>query len=429
MADGTGEGQHGSSLEGKGQALFRPQVTALSQGQLLGEVSLTLPRNLRIQVAVMVVAGLALLTAMGLTPYASRESVPGWITPSDGLIRIAPASNGRLERMLVVEGQLVAANQPIAAVRIPRETSKGSVGQLIAQATAQEADAATARAAAQVSRIQMMRQQLGQHLESIRKERTQVAARITYQRQQVALAQEALESAQAVAEKGFISAQQLQARRSALLNAEDYLNQIETSLIELDRQAADSSAQARGLSADVDSAQADGRLQSAQIAQRRISQEALDVEVLSAPVAARVLALPRSGGQAVEAGATVAILSARNARLEAELFVPARAAGLIRSGQVVRLKYTAFPFERFGAGTGRVLDVSRTLIPAAEATAAGVKVGEPVFRAHVRLESDHVNAHGQTLPLQPGMLLNADVVTDRHSLFGWMFDPIRRGRE
>ena len=35
-----------------------------------------------------------------------------------------------------------------------------------------------------------------------------------------------------------------------------------------------------------------------------------------------------------------------------------------------------------------------------------------------------IDAYGQAIPLQPGMLLNADVVIDRRSLLEWLFDPI-----
>jgi hypothetical protein len=32
--------------------------------------------------------------------------------------------------------------------------------------------------------------------------------------------------------------------------------------------------------------------------------------------------------------------------------------------------------------------------------------------------------HGQAVPLQPGMLVNADVVFDRRTLLQWLLDPL-----
>ncbi len=35
-----------------------------------------------------------------------------------------------------------------------------------------------------------------------------------------------------------------------------------------------------------------------------------------------------------------------------------------------------------------------------------------------------MDAYGDAIPLQPGMLLAADIVFDRRSLIEWLFDPI-----
>jgi membrane fusion protein len=35
-----------------------------------------------------------------------------------------------------------------------------------------------------------------------------------------------------------------------------------------------------------------------------------------------------------------------------------------------------------------------------------------------------MQAYGESYPLQPGMLVSADVVFDRRSLVQWLFDPI-----
>ena len=40
------------------------------------------------------------------------------------------------------------------------------------------------------------------------------------------------------------------------------------------------------------------------------------------------------------------------------------------------------------------------------------------------LARERVDAYGAMMPLQPGMLLRAEVVIDRRSLLEWLFDPI-----
>src|SRR5262249_3673888 len=90
----------------------------------------------------------------------------------------------------------------------------------------------------------------------------------------------------------------------------------------------------------------------------------------------------------------------------------------------VRLMLQAFPHERFGAVGGRVTTISSTVLAPTELSIPGVDLKEPVFRVRADLASDHVRAYGQSIPMQPGMLLSADVVFDHRSLLQWLFDPL-----
>jgi membrane fusion protein len=53
-----------------------------------------------------------------------------------------------------------------------------------------------------------------------------------------------------------------------------------------------------------------------------------------------------------------------------------------------------------------------------------MEIKEPVFRVRVQLVNDAVQAYGDVIPMQPGMLLSADVVFDHRSLIEWLFDPL-----
>jgi membrane fusion protein len=146
--------------------------------------------------------------------------------------------------------------------------------------------------------------------------------------------------------------------------------------------------------------------------------------VVTAALPGRVAAVPVERGQTLAPGATIAIVTPLNSPLEAELYTPSRSAGFVRVGQEVRLMYQAFPHQKFGTGKGTVTAISRTVLAPSEVSIPGVVVQEPVFRVRVRLERPNVQAYGETTALQPGMLLNADVVIDRRSLLEWLLDPL-----
>jgi membrane fusion protein len=40
------------------------------------------------------------------------------------------------------------------------------------------------------------------------------------------------------------------------------------------------------------------------------------------------------------------------------------------------------------------------------------------------MASQHIRAYGNTVPLQSGMLLSADIVLEQRSLLAWLFEPV-----
>ena len=110
--------------------------------------------------------------------------------------------------------------------------------------------------------------------------------------------------------------------------------------------------------------------------------------------------------------------------LEAELFVPSRAAGFVTKGQPVRLLYAAFPYQRFGAHEGVIRHVAPTITSAAEADVP-FDLLEPCYRVVVRLGSQQVMAFGRSFELQPGMLLEGNIILEQRSFLGWLSEPFR----
>ena len=92
------------------------------------------------------------------------------------------------------------------------------------------------------------------------------------------------------------------------------------------------------------------------------------------------------------------------------------------------LRYQAFPYQKFGHQSGRVLQVAKAPLQPSELAAmplaGGAASGEPLYRITVQLDKQDVAAYGSTQALAPGMQLDADVVLDRRRLIEWIFEPV-----
>ena len=118
-----------------------------------------------------------------------------------------------------------------------------------------------------------------------------------------------------------------------------------------------------------------------------------------------------------------------DAQFKAELFIPTRAIGFIKPGQAVLLRYSAFPYQRFGLYKGTIDKVTEVILSPDELHVP-VKLEEPVYRVSVTPEKQAISAYGRQFNLQAGMLLEASIILEGRSLGEWLLAPIYslRGR-
>ena len=130
--------------------------------------------------------------------------------------------------------------------------------------------------------------------------------------------------------------------------------------------------------------------------------------------------LVRSSGAVVHEGDVLAEVVCSGERLEAEVRLPERGLALARPGQVVKLMYDAFPYERYGVQYGTL----RWLSPTSTVDQAGA-----TFRGLADMASDTVGVQGRRRPVLPGMTGRAAVIVGRRSLASYAIEPLRQIRE
>jgi membrane fusion protein len=144
---------------------------------------------------------------------------------------------------------------------------------------------------------------------------------------------------------------------------------------------------------------------------------------LRAPFAGVVTNVALTQGQSVSEDQLLATLLPAGSGLHVELLVPTRAIGFIKPGNTVELRYEAFPFQRFGHYHGTVSQVSKTVWGQGEQVGP-FAIKEPVYRVDVQLQEQNVKAQGQEFGLRSGMLVGADILLEKRTMFEWVFEPV-----
>jgi multidrug efflux pump subunit AcrA (membrane-fusion protein) len=145
--------------------------------------------------------------------------------------------------------------------------------------------------------------------------------------------------------------------------------------------------------------------------------------IVTAPVSGQVVGAEARVGQAVAPNASLFIIAPAGTKLKARLVAPTRASGFMSVGQDVRLLIDAYPFQRFGAVSGRITQISGAVVTGAQIEAP-FPTREAGYVVDVELPDQTIGAYGRAMPLANGMLLNADVVIDKRSLMEWVLDPL-----
>ena len=405
-------------------SLFRPEAIRHASRRLTGEVVLATPVQSRVlgYGLIGIVLGMGLFAATA--SYARKETVAGWLTPQSGLIRLTARQGGVVTAIHVKEGQAVQAGQGLITLGLSPALASGDSYVALERSLEAQGQAAQAQGQARLAALDAEYRQLQERRTALVRELAQVNHRLELQNARIKLAKTEVGRAQTLADKGFLSRQQLDTQQSAQLALEQDAANLAIQVMSYERQISDVNARLVAIPLDRTTARANTQSARASLDQQATQTQSQSRYIVAATQTGRIAALPLSPGQTAAPGAVVAVLTPDNSPLEAELYVPSRAAGFVRQGQAVQLMYQAYPHQKFGTGQGIVTSVSRTVLAPAEVTIPGLQVQEPVFRVRVRLAKDTIMAYGQDLPLQPGLLLSADVIIDRRSLIEWLLDPL-----
>lgn len=407
-------------------ALFRQEALDATKHKLMGTVALYSPPYRWLTISVVSAFALAIVAFLTFGTYTKRERVAGQLLPAKGLLTVAPPLAGTVIDARVREGQTVEAGAELAAVSSEIATQLGATRAMVGQQLKFQRERLQTDLARQTQLSDEARRGLWVQAAALNDQLEQIAQQKRQRTRQTELSRRQLDKLQAMREEGYASNSQVEQQEATLLDAQTRLQDLARQRLDVDRQLAQIRQQLRELPLNTRNRQNDIERKLAELDQSIAENEARRTVILRAPQASVVAALLAKPGQLVGAGQTIVSLLPQGAPLEAQLMVPSRAIGFVRTGARVVLRYEAYPFQKFGQQFGRVIDVSRTaLAPQEVANLTGrTNVSEQLYRVVVALDRQDILAYGKRESLRPGMALEADMLIDRRRLIEWVLEPL-----
>ena len=148
-------------------------------------------------------------------------------------------------------------------------------------------------------------------------------------------------------------------------------------------------------------------------------------------------------GQVVTTGQQLIVLTPIGGKLQVEALVANLDIGFVKPGQDAVIKVDAFPFTRFGALHGKVVNIASAAVSEQDAKRALANAtasanvapeqpsapGQPesfVFPVTVSLDESAMKIDNANIPLTPGMTVTVEVRTDSRRVLDYLLSPLAK---
>jgi membrane fusion protein len=407
------------------RVLFRQEALDFQQSASeWGQVAALQPLSTKVLTWFIAVAVALIITFVWLGQYARKETVAGYLTPTSGTSKIFAPQPGTVKEIHVKEGEQVSEGQSLLTVETNQIAADGyDVNTLMLSTLSSQRDLLTRQIAAEEQRTISERERLSAVIQGLKTEISQLQAQIESQKERMRVAEEFVAAAAGLKSKGYMAEIEFKRRQVTVLEQRQNLESLNQQLAGRRNQLTESEYSLEQLPTVMA-----GKIQALRgelaSAEQRIAEiNGRRAYVIRAPASGRVSTLQATVGQFADPRRLQMEIVPNDSVLEAQLFVPARAIGFVEAGQEVRILYDAFPYQQFGTYSGRVTNVSQTILTANDAVGP-LALKEPAYRVTAALDRPDISAYGKTIPVQADMLLRADIVLEKRPLVSWFLDPL-----
>ena len=352
------------------------------------------------------------------------ETVRGKLVPVEGETKVYAQEPGVATQVFVRDGAFVEVGDPLLEITSERYLADGTaLSQLTIAAindeiVSLEAQQAAVRASAEIA----LRDIEARRRESAL-ERADGEAQLSLIDQRLEIAQEREAAMTEFLNEGLVAEREFHQSRDARLQLEGLHSETLAGIERAARSTARLDIEAERVRSDLQRDLSSLSLRLTQALQQKRQTTAGASHTILASMAGQVSTLQVKPGETVEGARPLMSIVPQDTELVAELYLPSRAIGFVEPGKPVKIKYDAFPYQKYGVFEGVVASSSPSALRPEE---LGVIAQSPelLYRVVVVLTKDDItNADAAIIP-QSNMELTADIVLEQRRLWDWLLEPL-----
>lgn len=429
-----------TSIDTRQRGLFRPESLRARELAWQGRSALAL----RLPVAFLSFASVALAAAIvaliAFGTYARRVDMNGVVLPSAGLIAISSPAAGWIEDLRVREGEVVEKGAWLYTLDLDTSTKDGHTQEQIINTETATREMLTLEIDRKTRMSEETKKQLQQKIDNLKVQIDQLGGQIRMHQGFFKTIDKEYNLFLSLVERRQASLNEMDSRQQAWMQSQSKLQELESGRLRLSGELNDAQYQistvAISTADEIDAL----RTKILDIDEKLANSNARRSIEIRAPEAGLVTAIVGHPGQVVSTGSPMLKIVPQPATMHAELLAPSSAIGFIHQGNRVLLRYSAYPYQKFGEHWGTVVAISdaaltpeevQNLLSGAQPTKQGSTPGAaaaqqpgPFYRVIVKPDSELVRVYGEERKLPAGMEVQAYALLDRRPLFQWIFEPL-----
>ncbi len=376
-------------------------------------------------VCILITLGVVAYLLFGVS-VAAREVLRGRVLYRGAITHLAAPIDGYVEGVFVQSGQRVKAGEKLLLIRHGRHVAENGTGLADIERTLERRAQLTAERSRSQRRLLMFEQDQWDGRERAQAREIEALGRqIALVERLISLQAKATERTRQMIEQGFYSQALGEDKEREAVDLQLRLQELQRSRQTSESLQREASSQRQANAQRLAQLDMETATEQESLAFQQGELAMKNSAVLVAPSDGLVDSLAVRIGDDVKEKQRMVAVRKVDENFRIELDVPSTAAGFLRVGQRVDVKYDAFPYLKYGFGKGEVTFIGTTSV---QDSLDETRSGEAVFKAVAQASLPTGLARTGDYQLRDRMGVQVEVVVMERALYQWIFDPLIAAR-
>ncbi|WP_240432785.1 HlyD family secretion protein [Vibrio halioticoli] len=412
----------------RNKGLYRAEYFKEKSTNNSGDILIVSSFNQNIFLFFSVLILIFIVSFVALGEYTKRDTLTGIVSPIGGMVKVKSNDFGYINKIFVKEGDKVNNLTPLYKIKTERFDSSG-IGtkerilasiekqhQLLVERKSQESHKATLEHEAVTEDIERLDIEIG-ILKNV----------LELSKQELKLANNLLRKQKKLLDKNYLSEVEYQKQQLDFLSKQSNVESHNLSLQRLVRERRNLITTRKNFDINLKITLKNLDSQLEVITQNKVEFLSHGDSQVRSPTKGIVTSILIEKGHSVSEGQILLIIVPESNDTFVELYASSRNIGFMKVGQKVRLRFDAFPYEKFGTKIGVIDSISKSAVaPDMIDNQRLIKnhMVEGLYQIRVKLSKPTITVYGREEPLISGMMVTADVELDTRKIYEWILEPL-----